>query len=254
MIRGVLFDYGETLVRSVRPWIDVKPRALRAVYSSLEREGLKCSFGEFADQSNSVFGEFAARELKSGRDFPDLLKYRRLMARLFPRRSMDWRRMMASEANSVFWRAVLKNYKLQRNAHHSLDKLRGMGSKLAVVSNHHNPDALVWHLEQIGILEYFSPVIVSAQMKFRKPDRRIFAACLSSMDVAPHEAVFVGDSMEYDVAGAEQVGMITVLMKNARKGDGEPLSEIEPDYVISDLIDVPRIVAGASERRHSRNL
>jgi FMN phosphatase YigB (HAD superfamily) len=50
--------------------------------------------------------------------------------------------LVASQTNSVFWKEILKNYKLRANARRSLNELRGMGLKLAVVSNHRNPEAL----------------------------------------------------------------------------------------------------------------
>jgi HAD superfamily hydrolase (TIGR01509 family) len=240
VIRGILFDYGETLVKSASPWADVKPVALHSVYATLKRESMNLSYAEFVGLSDSVFGEFAVRELKDGRDFPDALKYQKMIAEVFPRRSGVWRRMIASWANDAFWTVVLKNYELQKNARRSLDTLREMGVKLAIVSNHHNPEALICHLGKIGILEYFSPVIASAQLKFRKPDRRIFAKCLSAMRLKPEEAIFVGDSLENDVAGAKGAGMISVLIQE--DSESMPVGDIEPDYVAKDLLEIPKIV------------
>jgi putative hydrolase of the HAD superfamily len=46
----------------------------------------------------------------------------------------------------------------------------------------------------------------------RKPDPAIFHAALEKISAEPPESVFVGDSLERDMAGARGIGMRHVLL------------------------------------------
>ena len=48
-MKAVVFDYGGTLVRERRPWVDVWPEAVHTAYESLKRVGLKLPFEEYKD-------------------------------------------------------------------------------------------------------------------------------------------------------------------------------------------------------------
>ena len=47
----------------------------------------------------------------------------------------------------------------------------------------------------------------SARVGVEKPDPRIFDAALTALGVPPREALFVGDSLPRDMAGARGIGM-----------------------------------------------
>jgi FMN phosphatase YigB (HAD superfamily) len=76
---------------------------------------------------------------------------------------------------------------------------------LGVVSNFYGNLAAV--CEGAGLAPHLGVMVDSAAVGFEKPDRRIFLAALEGLDAEPAEAVFVGDSMPRDMAGARDVGM-----------------------------------------------
>jgi uncharacterized protein len=47
----------------------------------------------------------------------------------------------------------------------------------------------------------------------RKPNIRFFRHVLGALDAQPHETVMIGDKIHTDIAGANKVGMRTVLVK-----------------------------------------
>ena len=114
-----------------------------------------------------------------------------------------------------------------------LDGFRADGLRLGVVSNTFIPaHVLDRHLSQLGLLEYFAARIYSCEVVYRKPHPRIFRVALERLGIAAREAVFVGDSLAADIAGAARVGMATVLKDPAgrRKGSGP-----RPTYRIKSL-------------------
>ena len=55
-------------------------------------------------------------------------------------------------------------------------------------------------------------MIVSSVFGAEKPDPAIFLAALEALDVAPDEALYVGDLYDVDVIGARAAGMDAVLL------------------------------------------
>jgi putative hydrolase of the HAD superfamily len=56
-----------------------------------------------------------------------------------------------------------------------------------------------------GIARYFDVLVDSACVGHRKPEPAIFHRALDALGVRPDSAVFVGDSLERDMAGARRV-------------------------------------------------
>ena len=55
--------------------------------------------------------------------------------------------------------------------------------------------------------------LVSEEAKVHKPDRRIFAQALQRAgDIAPEQAVFIGDTLSSDIEGAGNAGLYPVFM------------------------------------------
>ena len=65
-------------------------------------------------------------------------------------------------------------------------------------------------LELLGIDRLVDFVLVSEEFGVAKPDPAIFREALRLAGVKPEEAIFVGDSVEFDMAGARAAGIPTV--------------------------------------------
>lgn len=116
----------------------------------------------------------------------------------------------------------------------TLDALDDMGAVLAVVSNW--DCALPQHLAALGVADRFAAIVASAPAGCRKPDPAIFAVALAALDVAPADAVHVGDRRVEDLEGARAAGVGALLLDRA---DGAAPG---PD-VITSLAEIPRRVA-----------
>ena len=96
-------------------------------------------------------------------------------------------------------------------------------------------------IEALGASRYFEVVLVSEELGIAKPDPRIFRQALSRLNAAPDRSVFVGDSMEHDIAGARNAGMMTVYI---RKGKAEDADDALCDLVVADLRELSDLVIG----------
>jgi putative hydrolase of the HAD superfamily len=66
----------------------------------------------------------------------------------------------------------------------------------------------------------FDAEVFSNAVRLAKPDPRIYLHCCELLGVEPHEAVFVGDGANDELAGARRVGMDAILIH--RPGEDPP--------------------------------
>lgn len=91
-----------------------------------------------------------------------------------------------------------------------LDELARRGFALAIVSNWDS--YLPQLLERKGIAGRFAAVSVSAIEQTGKPGAEIFLRTCRRLDVAPAEALHVGDSPREDLEGATSAGLQALLL------------------------------------------
>jgi len=91
-------------------------------------------------------------------------------------------------------------------------------------------------LKDHGVLDYFDVLTFSDEVKLVKPNPGLFTACLEVLDVAPENAVHVGDSFKSDIVGAVDAGMRCIWVKT-REQVQKP--GYVPDAIISGLDEFP---------------
>lgn len=62
-------------------------------------------------------------------------------------------------------------------------------------------------MKNSNIHSYFDKIVDSEMVGVKKPNPIIFDFALNLVNVAPNEALMIGDSIEADILGAQQVGM-----------------------------------------------
>lgn len=108
--------------------------------------------------------------------------------------------------------------------------------RLAVVSNFDHTPTAEAVLARHGIDRHFDVILISADFGRRKPHPDIFAEALRRLDVAPNEALYVGDTHADDVVGALAAGMDVAWLTPAGAPDRDPA----PTHRIADLRDLLR--------------
>ena len=110
-----------------------------------------------------------------------------------------------------------------------LSGLRSRGLRLGVVSNHDcTGESLRSALGRLEIAEPFEFVVSSADYGIGKPHPLIFETAVAKLGAESSTTWFVGDSLESDIAGANEVGLFSVWY-NPDENDG---GHIEPDATI----------------------
>lgn len=92
-------------------------------------------------------------------------------------------------------------------------------------------------LKTLGWKGRFDATVITGELERGKPHPEAFEAILEALDVAADEAVYVGDSVEADVAGASEVGIpvIQVLYPGGPEPDPRADAHIERENLVADL-------------------
>ena len=94
---------------------------------------------------------------------------------------------------------------------------------------------------QIGVLDLVDKIWISDAVGSRKPGAGIFAAALEHAELEPDQAVFVGDSLTNDIAGANSAGLLSVLIDPAGAFDPSA-AEVLPAHVIASIPELLQIL------------
>jgi putative hydrolase of the HAD superfamily len=111
--------------------------------------------------------------------------------------------------------------------------------RLGIVSNFYGNLSAV--CREVGLSPFLAVVIDSTVVGVLKPNPEIFHAALRVLQIEPAQAVFVGDSLQRDMAGARAVGMAHVWLTSKLLQNGKACCPNDP--VAHGLEDVRALFA-----------
>jgi len=197
--RGLLFDYGGTLVEE-------DPFDVRA--------GVDVLLADAVDRPPNVSldailerGDWIGREVSARRDEYQIETPWPAITRLiYDYFGICFRRPL-SELELAFWDASVTTRPMA-GVHETLFAIRDMGVPMAVVSNSSFRGEIIrYELSRHGLAEYFTHIVASADYAVRKPNPLLFETAAALIQVRPSDVWFVGDRLDTDVAGARAAGM-----------------------------------------------
>jgi putative hydrolase of the HAD superfamily len=141
---------------------------------------------------------------------------------------------LAIEAADLYSDERRATYKPFPEVHDVLSNIR-QKYNLGIISN--GPISVQREkLQIIGLVHFFDVIVVSGELGIGKPEPGIFLKALELMEVAPKEALYVGDSLTSDVLGAQNVGMYAIWVNRGKVN--KPQDAPTPELEISTLNDL----------------
>jgi len=206
-VRAVLFDATGTLIETARP--------VGEVYAELAGEqGVRLPAARVGDAFRRILaqappllfpdappGQIAALERSWWRS---VVRSTFLAADGTARfRDFDafFAGLYAYYAGAAAWRA-------RPGAREALAQLRARGAATGVVSNFDG--RLPGILAGLGLAELLGVVMLPGEARAAKPDARIFLLALARLGAPPRAAVYVGDDLVRDLAGARAAGLTAI--------------------------------------------
>ena len=209
--RAVVFDLFGTLVHfRVRP--DPGFAWLREPFAATCAGG---DFDAFREALRAVSLEIAASRGPEHREVPSRQRFARALARVGGPEA-------AAEALSAAHMDYLAAATDLPAGHAALLRALGARYRLGLVSNFDHPATAQAVLARHGVHRHFAVTLISADFGHRKPHPGIFAEALDRLGVAPHEALYVGDTHAEDVVGARAAGLDVVWLAPATAPDADP--------------------------------
>lgn len=216
-LRGVIFDYGNTLVR-----LDPTVRSTRTDYADVVAEPGAERLRSFlvragflpAHAGDSFVERFLVvrdRNRKAaeaeGLEIPAL---RTLQETLLDLGLPVAPEVDLEQALEEFFAAEMELIRAMPGAGALLQTLQDRGIRTALLSNATSGRYVARAVTGLGWSGLFDPFVVSADTGFRKPRPETFRAILDRWGFDPGEIAMVGDSLYHDVGGALSLGMMTV--------------------------------------------
>jgi HAD superfamily hydrolase (TIGR01509 family) len=154
------------------------------------------------------------------------------------------------ELEQCMWAAAIPKAAAADGAIDTLMLLRDAGIRTGIVSY---ADTRVFRglLNQTGLAGLTDVELCSQEAESCKPHPSIFLQALAATDTAPANALFVGDSIDADIIGANRVGMRTALLSGREFNLAtDPMTEPEarPNHRITNLIEVANLALGLTRR------
>lgn len=237
--RGWIFDLGNTLI----VWKDdpqrVQWEGCARVWQWLDSHGVSVPpLPDFCRHLLGVRREYIERTLQDRRQytarqaFEEALKdlgLWELLQRLQHPKGGD----PLDPLLQRFFDPELAAYRLDEAAFPLLSFLSHRHVRLALLSNASDHRFILRILEHFNLSHFFYPIVTSAEVGYPKPDPRAFQPILSSWaDLKPETIVMVGDHLEFDVQGAQQLGLKAIWIQ--REATSSP-SWIKPNLRVPDL-------------------
>ncbi len=121
-----------------------------------------------------------------------------------------------------------------------LRQLKKTGILLGLLTNG-NAEMQRAKIERFSLAGYFDHIQIEGELGIGKPDERAFRHALSALGAEPAEAWMVGDNLEFDIRGAQQVGIYAVWVDTQGRGlpDG---TTVRPDCIIRSLSDLGKFI------------
>jgi len=228
--RAVLFDFGGTLY-DYRDLEAGSRECLLAFLGWHEHPFDEAELGSAYRKSfRKVFYDYLRRPYYNHRDM-----FRDALVEIARELKLEPRPDLIERHQAMQWQVQARDFKLREGVRSTLEELNRRGLHVGMVSNI-DQDHLEHLLDCAGIREHFQSLLSSEVARSCKPDQGFFRMALERARCAPESALFVGDSLLQDIAGANQAGMRSVLIWS---GEGEPPdSEHEPTHVIRTIPEI----------------
>lgn len=123
--------------------------------------------------------------------------------------------------NELYLQLMPLQTKLFPGVTETLDYLKRKGYQMHIITNGFSE---VQHkkIASSGLKPYFSRVFISEEIKYPKPDVRIFQHALKTCNAKKSRSIMIGDSWDSDIIGAINTGLSQVAITNNDKNKTLP--------------------------------
>lgn len=206
-IKSVLIDLDHTLC-STAEGAAAALTAFAEQYGLADLDELKAQFHAI---NESLFVRYLNRHV-SITEFR-LRRYEQLLK--IPGITITSQQSLAAEA-AGFTDIMNRNCVLYEDSLDFLEHLQSRRMKLALLTN--GPaDGQRTKIESLRIARFFDQIFISGETGYEKPSPAAFTNALISLHEAPGNSVMIGDSLEYDILPAVDLGLQAIHLDRLKQ-------------------------------------
>lgn len=256
-VRGITFDFGNTLVRADRATLSevVARLAAQLVAAGVVSDG-DAFVAAWAEEQARQFREEVPRlrEVDLGQRLARVLA--RLRGMEPPADDAPWDDAAAGawseiaeieDALEAYSLAVVDRLLPLPGTTPLLRGLRERGYALAILSNWPSAVTVDRVAERAGWVPLLTAIVVSQRIGTIKPSPVIFRAAQDALALEPPALLHVGDDWAQDVVGAKVAGWRAAYLRDRQRDTPLPTSTpgegVVADLVLDDLAELPALLA-----------
>lgn len=242
-IKAVLFDLGNTLLYFNGAWPEVLAAADRKLAAALSEAGLDLDKEAFsADFRARLMDYHTQREVDYIEHSTAVILKNVLADHGHPGVDSG----ILEEALKELYAASQEFWIPEEDLLPMMETLKADGYRLGIISNAGDDTDVQTLVDKADIRACLDFVLTSAASGVRKPDARIFELALQFLGLEADEVAMVGDTLDADILGANQMGITSVWIK--RRADTPAnranVDTIRPDAEIETLAELPELLKG----------
>ena len=231
-IRYLIFDLGGTLMhaRSDSPAIELQ--ADQALAASLRQHGIELGAEVFRTRLQEYYQQ-------RDKDFYETTYHLVLRELLKELGHAEVAESVLRSALDALYVVTQSNWQLESDTVETLEALKSEGYRLGIFSNAGDNKDVQDLIESFEIRKYFDFVLTSAACFYRKPHPRAFEIALAQWNAPPNEAAMIGDSLEADILGANNLNITSIWITRRAKLNDEDMRRIQPNFSLRKLSELP---------------
>ena len=237
-IEAIFIDVGNTLrvVVADEPYQTQAKQQLAALVGAQESPEAFC---QHLDERYTTYRAWARETLSE-------VGEKELWTRwLLPDRSYEQVAPLAAELTSLY-RQTMGRRCARPDVKETIIQLNKRGYRLGILSNTITEGEIPRWLEDDGLSQYFSTIVLSSVFGRRKPGTEIFLEAARRAGVAAAQAAYVGDNPSRDVPGCRRAGwgMAIILLDPGNPKKRDLTGENKPDLIIHRLGELLGVFPG----------
>ena len=236
--QAITFDFHNTLAQCPE-WFELEVRTLPSAFLRWRADGRGGELDPAVlDDADARYRQLRREIMDHGEELPA----EACLERVFAEMSLAVPASDVATGVEQLMRQVLACASPVPGAVETVRAIHQAGVPLGIVSSAVYHPFLEWTLDGFGIRDVFAVVVTSASAGFYKSRPEIYWHAAERIGARPERMVHVGDSLRFDVGGAQRAGLGGVWLR--REPDESAANGIVPDLTLETLTAAaPEILA-----------
>lgn len=246
--QAITFDFHNTLAECSE-WFELEVRRLPSAFLAWrDKQSGQATPANVCSNADQRYRELRLEIIDHGNE----LTAEECLRAVFSDMGLPAERAELEEGVRVLMRSALATSIPIPGAVETVQDIHSSGVPLGVISSAVYHPFLIWSLEKFGILDAFQHVITSASAGFYKSRPELYFHAADLLSVAPNNVVHVGDSLRFDVGGAQRAGMGTVWLRHdgQSRDDTSPVPDLTLGSLHTSAPEILHLLSSRTSHKH----